>query len=30
MPTEEEIAALLEQYYAAEQAKYGVPDEFAG
>jgi|TARA_R110001599_G_scaffold21561_1_gene80703 hypothetical protein len=28
MPTEEEIAALLEQYYAEEQAKYGVPDDF--
>ena len=28
MPTEEEIAALLEQYYADEQAKYGVPDDF--
>ena len=27
MPTEEEIAALLEQYYADEQAKYGVPDD---
>ena len=27
MPTEEEIAALLEQYYAEEQAKYGVPDD---
>jgi len=24
VPTEEEIAALLEQYYAEEQAKYGV------
>lgn len=29
MPTEEEIAALLEQYYADEQAKYGVPDDFS-
>jgi hypothetical protein len=28
MPTEEEIAALLEQYYAEEQARYGVPDDF--
>ena len=28
MPTEEEIAALLEQYYAEEQAKYGLPDDF--
>jgi|TARA_R110002051_G_scaffold83794_1_gene148568 hypothetical protein len=28
MPTEEEIAALLEQYYAEEQEKYGVPDDF--
>ena len=28
MPTEEEIAALLEQYYADEKAKYGVPDDF--
>ena len=28
MVTEEEIAALLEQYYADEQAKYGVPDDF--
>lgn len=28
MPTEEEIAALLDQYYADEKAKYGVPDDF--
>ena len=28
MSTEEEIAALLEQYYADEQARYGVPDDF--